>query len=312
MIQISCMVCKELVEANENCGCFSCDNCCTYVHYPKARVKYVKSAVEFHEPKEDQFDFNKSNRFISVEIEVSNIELGYIDRIHEVVKKWSASVTSDTSLPKTGFKIITAPAAGDLFVQQVFEICEVLNEAKPDVWPTCTLHVNVDVTDFGFDDINRLVIVYAAIEPTLMDMVSPKRRVSPFHMRCGKFYRNLGTIDNRGFNTIVNEGLEQIISEANESNFNALNLSKFFSRGLIESRLFNGTTNPNKIVGWGILWATIIDYVQSFSGKSEDLLCLDIDPFYSYKSLMNIVRSRGTLSLEEFVDHRIEFCKKES
>src|SRR6478736_7584404 len=107
------------------------------------RPKFFNSKLEFHTPGRTQRKLNKSSRFISAEIEVTGIRNNK-KLIEETVKKWSGSIVYDGTLPKPdGFEINTAPAAGDLYIKQITDICNKLSRAGAGVNDTCGLHVHI-------------------------------------------------------------------------------------------------------------------------------------------------------------------------
>ncbi len=314
---IHCEYCGRRVESRCNdCNNGDCHCDCTSDSDdeesdppPKRRhVKFFESELTFHASKAHERKVNPSRRFIAVEIEVASTarESG----IEAAVRKWRGSIVSDGSLPSSGFEINTAPAAGDKFTSQVGDICRALQASAASVNTDCGLHVHVDARDFDYYMIRRLVNVYAEIEPALFAMASKSRQTSTYCIPCGPKYKEMMarglspyklakskiiqtvySFDTESMSTHPNVGERRYQAERLKelkhskyynARYNALNLHSWFHRGTIECRLFNGTVNEEKIACWGMLWATILDYVASHTdkevaadmrGTSNEILC---------------------------------------
>lgn len=289
---IRCGRCEEVVEGVcEHCD--RCNNCCDghdedeEEQRRERNVKFFRSELTFHESKRHQRKINPSARYLSVEIEAADINEG--NRVESVVRKWKGSVVVDGSLPSTGFEINTAPAGGDLFVNQVTEICRALNDSSAKVTADCGLHVHIDARDFDYYMVRRLVNVYAAIEPALFAMASKSRRSSNYCIPCGEKYKSAMADGAAGYKLAKSKIIKTVYAfdtETKKENvydsralarlkkekyfsgrYNALNLHSWFHRGTIECRLFNGTVNADKITCWGMLWAAILDYVAKHTDK---------------------------------------------
>lgn len=295
----NCENCTGCCECSycSNCGdrgnidictnCDVCNNCCECED--KAGVEFFTNKPVFHSCKRNQLKLNRSKRFLSAEIEVAAID---DDFISDVVRKWRGSIVHDGSLPSTGFEINTAPASGDLFINQVLEICTALNKGRATTTTACGLHVHIDARDYSYYDLRRLVKAYAKIEPFLYGMVPRERGKSRYCMPCGKNYMeqiDSGKIPYKAakssiFKATYNQELNKnnTIKMAKESKYNdarysALNLHSWFYRGTIECRLFNNTTNFEKITNWGKMWAFILDYVASTSDEVNDKHVSDME-----------------------------------
>lgn len=271
--------------------CYSC--CCCNV------PKFFNNKLKFHTPKRTQKKYNKSDRFIAAEIEVAGIKKNKKD-VENIVRKWNGNIVEDQSLPQSGFEINTSPAAGDLYVKQVQEICKVLNDAGATIVNRCGLHVHLDARDFNFDDIRRLVMVYAAIEPALFSMVPESRHNIKYALRCADKYENAINGENLSHLQLKQKivmgtyGRSDTRFRTNRrgaghgtSRYYALNLHSWFYRGTIECRLFDGTVNSEEIIAIGTMWAIILDFVMR-SGDNEILNT--INKKMPYESLLAIVK----------------------
>lgn len=199
-----------------------------------------------------------------------------------MVRKWGGGIVRDGSLPDSGFEITTAPANGDLFARQIEDICTALNDQNAEVSPKCGYHVHIDGRDYSCWDIRKLVLLYAKIESALFETVPKSRRDNHYFMQCADRFA-VGLVHSKD---AKNHLLDNVYAEAvkgstgrirgqrvkqakankyGEYRYYALNLHSWFYRGTIECRLAAGTTNPRKIINWGLLWASILDYAAQHS-----------------------------------------------
>lgn len=304
-----CEVCFDYFDANQMCtACNRCGGCCACY----TKVKFFNGKLKFYKATKAQHKFNHTNRFIAAEIEVGQVIVllpKYIKKIENTVRKWSGSIVRDGSLPGRGFEINTSPAAGDVFNKQINEICKVLNEAKAKITPECGLHVHLDARDFNFNDISRLVRVYSVIEPALFLMVPASRRNSRFCLKCGDKYNGIILANGK----LTHKDLkEKIVSNTyndadtygrinykyDQARYNALNIHSWFYRGTIEYRLFNGTTNPDDIINWGVMWAKILDYCLH---SPDERVITEMNKAEPLGSLLKIVDNK---KLSAFIEQR--------
>lgn len=262
-----CERCESYLDPDDDyCGnCDNCTECCDCSNHD-APVKFFTSPVYFHRSAPGNFNRNRSRRFLSCEIEVAEIDDD--SETSEMVEKWRGSIVSDGSLPDTGFEINTAPANGDLFVNQITEICSSLEKDYANVNDDCGLHVHIDARDFTYYDLRRFVLLYERIEPALFEMMPYSRRESNYCKPCGRLYADAARTNR--FPKIYKGKLIQAVYgleasrpprdvKHNDARYHALNLHSWFYRGTIECRLHTGTINPKKIIAWSKLWASILD-----------------------------------------------------
>lgn len=261
-------------------GCTRCYKCCDCGD--RKRVPFGSFAKpNFHKPTLLQRTKNPSSRYISTEIEVAGIH-GHGKPIYETVRKWGGATVGDGSLNLYGFEINSAPAGGDLYVQQVEEMCAVIHQEKGFIDEKCGLHIHVDARDMDYYSIRRFVRAYAAIEDALFAMVSPQRlagvmddqgKLHQYCQPCGKKYIAAIEEGRLPYEKIKADVISSVYSGPSTQNlryrkrgqgiprYNALNLHSWFYRGTIEARMFDGCIDPQPIIKWGIMWALIADYV---------------------------------------------------
>lgn len=304
-----CNSCERsfIVQARYCFDCYYCQSCCV-CNTPK----FFNSRLEFYTPTRAQKKLNKSSRFISAEIEVAGIKNNK-KLVEAVVRKWKGSIVYDGTLPRGGFEINTAPAAGDLYVRQVTDICAELARAGAVINNQCGLHVHVDARDYNYTDLGRLIKVYAAIEPALFLMVPPHRRNSIYSVKCGASLEKAVCSGKLTHLELKNNVCAVVYGTPNSVSYRknkrgagrgtgryyALNLHSWFYRGTIECRLFDGTIDKNEIIDWGILWANILDFSLH---SSDDEVSVSMSKEKSYESLIRIVKNNKRL--KTFIDTR--------
>lgn len=293
--------------------CFTCDyckDCCAC-----QRPKNFTSQLTFFLPTRSQKKHNKSSRLISAEIEVASISKNK-NLVEKTVADWEGSIVHDGTLPAAGFEINTAPAGGDVYIAQVFDICEALEAAGAKVDKNCGLHVHVDARDFNYNDLYKLTKIYTAIEPTLLAMVPANRHSSEYAIKCGNIFESKIKkswsneklthleLKDRIVTAIYNTGHSAFRTNKRGAGlgtgrYYALNLHSWFYRGTIECRLFDGTVNKNEIIEWGILWANILDFAVRMSDDEVSSMMKKDKP---YESLISIVKDDK--ELKSFIDYR--------
>lgn len=304
-----CAGCDDDAPSDEWCSsCDRCDDCCSCNSGDK--VERFTCDLKFHPAKLTERKFNPSPRFISVEIEVA--EVNRDEGVSSTVREWRGSIVEDGSLPSSGFEINTAPASGDVYVRQINEVCRALAASGAQITRACGLHVHVDARDFDFYAVRRLVRLYAKIEPALFKMVPPSRRTSRYCMPCGGDYAaavEKGRVAYKDVKKSVHVAVYKQepdrgikAKKANKydgARYAALNLHSWFVRGTIECRMFSGSVSAEKIIAWGMLWARILDYVAS---RTDEEVAADVDTRNMPKTLLKKVA--GLPHLVRFIDER--------
>lgn len=288
---VRCEACEETVSSDDRCRrCRRCTSCECSCEEQSCNVQFIREgeAPTFHKPETAlQRKGNPSARYVSCEIEVASVKRG--NKVTEVVKKWGGAIVRDGSLPSSGFEINTAPAGGDLFMGQIQEICDALNDKQAKVNDSCGLHVHINAKDFDFYSLRRLVKVYAKIEDALYDMVPKSRRTSSYCKPCGEHYMRtmaagkvpkdvkIGVMQSvYRFKADCKYGARELQESKrhkyHESRYYALNIHSFFYRGTVECRMHAGSTNAAKIQSWGMMWAHLLDFSLAHSDAEVDAL----------------------------------------
>ena len=232
-----------------------------------------------------------STRFAAVEIEVQGVaseaHRGADSLVNLASSKWSFSVVRDGSLGTYGFEINTAPASGTAFIEQVNDICRILNANRARVDRSCGLHIHVDGRGLTPVEVLRFTRVSNAIRDAVT-MVLPPSRHAGGNSYCipypSGFERTLAahplgdTVDSRFTNlakAVYGAGddyaKDAIKTMSDVSNYSVqkyannrywwINLHSWFHRGTIEVRSHSGTTSPRKMVMWAAFWCGLVDRV---------------------------------------------------
>jgi len=229
---------------------------------------------------------NPSPRLLGVEIEVSGHRGAH--SIDPVCEKWSASVVHDGTVL---YEINTAPASGDVFVNQIEEICESLSKQKAYASDNAGLHVHIDGRDLTYYDLRHLILLYERIEPGLLSMIPEKRRVNTFCVPCGRDLAELlhdpKTKDPKANRDAIIKaiyGSRRWLADNRKrkyfrgdggkiaGRYAALNIHSWYFRGTVECRLHPGTVDPGDITSWSMLLAGMMDFAAGTTDKAIEAL----------------------------------------
>jgi len=237
----------------------------------------------------------KGHRRIAAEIEVAHTN-GWTEELVGALTKWNCAVVHDGSLQmgegkKSGsFEINTAPASGSKWKEMISEVAGALRRAGGRANWSCGTHIHIDATkNFGWWDMRNLVQLYGKIEDGLFAIIDPSRKINTYSQPCGirlmkMFDRSESSADVtphtkiRKFKESISMGMYGVspkslalsritASKSHSSRYMALNLHSWFYRGTVEFRHSHGITQPDKIVNWGRLCASVIDAAASLTDK---------------------------------------------
>ncbi len=240
-------------------------------------------APHFHNSPKAKLVGNRSRRFAALEIEVSSAESG--SELNRVADQWDAQIVKDGSLPSGGFEINTAPANGDVLLDQLADWADALSAQSASANKDCGLHVHIDCRDFTFYDMRRMVLLYERLEPALFGMVPQSRRGASWCVPSGHKYANAvrqsampkqskaNLIDGIYNSGTSPRSLKAAVSNAKSNKYaseryHALNIHSWLFRGTIECRLHTGTVNGEKLANWALLWVAIVDHAYATTEKA--------------------------------------------
>lgn len=316
-----CCLCKVCYGCKIECGddyCRNCERCndCCLINKDCLDINRVPFYTSNNRPPHfckaptlKEHIYNPTSRYIAAEIEVAKIR-GHGRPIYNKVKEWGGAIVYDGTLPENGFEINTAPASGDVFVNQINDICKELKNQNAGINESCGLHIHIDARDLNYYDIRRLVRVYAAIENILFGMVPSDRHKSKYCQPCGERYLSAIEEGRLPYDKVKTDVIKSIYAndgstkgmkhkKRQAAHYYALNLHSWFHRGTIECRMFNGTIDPVIINNWAIMWARIVDY----AAKTDDDVIAKTMALKNFSCLAKILEKDSKII--EFVSNRI-------
>ena len=143
-------------------------------------------------------------------------------------------------------------------------VCGGLTLIRPVVNRSCGLHVHVDVSDFSWRDVQRVVALWARYEPFFFELMPLARRNNQF---CHAMNREAWTSPaSHHFATT-----RQILDANSETTFDrharqfgryaSLNLASWWRNRRLEFRLHSGTINYVKVKNWTMLCNAVVGRV---------------------------------------------------
>ncbi len=153
--------------------------------------------------------------------------------------------------------------------------CDQLNRAclgiasvSPRINHQCGLHIHVDVHDFGWQDMQRLIALWARYEPFFFELTPPSRRGNIYcrPLRASR-WRDIGVADGQHW-----PGTQSALRASAAVGFAAalsgfprgsLNVQHFPRAGRIEFRLQGGTYDYRKIRNWVVLLLALVNRAKS-------------------------------------------------
>lgn len=230
---------------------------------------------------------NKSLRTFGVEIEFlmeeeklhnlpealarKGISCRKINYTKEITSYWKlvtdASVRT-SSVGVTGMEIVSPILKGKKGKIALETVCEVLNELGASINRTCGLHVHVGIGDLKLTQLYDILRFYQNNEDFIDSLVSPSRRNSNF---CKRFPRQLILSSSSDYNRFVDNLLPTRYYKVNIKNVN--------TRGTLEFRQHQGTTNYTKVANWIDFILGIVKYIKyKINCNSEDVFrCLELN-----------------------------------
>lgn len=217
-------------------------------------------------------------RFLGIEIECG------LDRIHTSLriweKKWGGDIKGDGSVhvenkSYSSQEIVSGPARGEKFVEQVTEMCKALNASGAAVDRSCGYHCHVDVREAT--DANLIAIQHAYIraEPALYGIVARSRRDNHYSkalafahgsrklreiFKSGTVKEKMDKFDTIYYGSLANAQRIKTGRLRSESRYHGLNVNSIPLHGTVEFRLHQGTVNPTKILMWAAICSAIVQY----------------------------------------------------
>jgi hypothetical protein len=136
--------------------------------------------------------------------------------------------------------------------------CDRLAALSPQIDRTCGLHVHVDLPDYTWEDMQRLISLWARYEPFFYGLMPPSRWNNSY---CYPICRSTWTQLTPSRQTVWTNA-ERAITAGNQTTFNdgarglgrgGLNLGHWFTSARVEFRLGAGSVDYAKIRNWVLL-----------------------------------------------------------
>lgn len=132
-------------------------------------------------------------RLVGVELEYNDANSA---TIRNYCRKWRAGDHYDGSC---GREIVTPPMSGKYIDEIMAAMGQTLKDAGATCNDSCGIHVHVDAADFKWEDMYRLLHVYARVEPILYILGGQTRVANQYCAPTGiKYAEALASIDRKG------------------------------------------------------------------------------------------------------------------
>lgn len=141
--------------------------------------------------------------------------------------------------------------------------CNALAGLRLRIDRTCGLHAWIDCGDFTWEDMQRLLALWARYEPVFFEMVPPSRRTNSF---CIPMRKTTWQASDGGHIQHVRHALaattEQHFRNHGFTKYSSMNVSRWWSNGMVEFRLHSGTVDYEKIRNWVKLLTALVNRVK--------------------------------------------------
>lgn len=229
--------------------------------------------------------------YVGIELEVENC---HASTTHPNPSMFEAK--GDGSLRNHGVEWISPPISGSLIESEI----NALWGGMPEKWSfsqRTSLHVHVNIQDFSYNELARLIVLYCACEPILFDYAGGDRNKNIF---CTPLLES--NYPSAYINTALQE--DSLVIRGWEK-YSALNLSRASDLGTAEFRHMPGTRDGKKVLMWvRILQAiynaarkyTLDEIAALFAQNNEKVLMTaifdpDIQSVFSAKDTRRLFRA---------------------
>ena len=284
----------------ENCPCDHCRN-----FRNREEFYFENLDTTFYPAITAQDKRDGPARLSAAEIEVAGFKAPNLDlrTISDVARKWKISgIVQDASLKQGGVELCMAPAQGRLFIAEVTDLCAILRKSGAYVDKRCGTHIHVDTRDHNYEDLKKLVLLYAKIEPAIIRS-QPFTRIMADKSHCypcgEKYVKDLAQ------GMFPKETKKKLIENIYDGKFgdkpprgkrgnnreiaaryNGFNIHSHFVRGTVEFRHHTGTIRPDKIIKWANICAGVVESayrmseheIRTMKGLPDEILAALIAP----------------------------------
>lgn len=167
---------------------------------------------------------------------------------------------------------IASPAMtmdADAHCAELRAVCDAVAALEPRIDKKCGLHVHVEVADFTWQELQKLVILWARYEPFVFELCPPSRRDNDY---CPPFRESMWGRANGPQWSAIERGLSMTSVDdfrraMSSSPRGSLNLAHFWRSQRVEFRLGAGTVSYEKVRRWTQLLLTLVQLVKT-NGRS--------------------------------------------
>lgn len=198
---------------------------------------------------------------------------------------------------------VTSPAmmfSNDDELPELRSVCNALTRVGPRIDRRCGLHVHIEVRDYTWDDLRRLLALWTRYEPFFFELLPPSRRNNQY---CMPLRKSSWTGPESSTWGVVSRGID-CTTEASFNGamrggygrYHTLNLDNFWRGGRIEFRLHSGTIDYTKIRNWTKLLLALVARVKQPQMPRISKVTANerVDGFNAYYVLkvLGLIRSR--------------------
>lgn len=185
-------------------------------------------------------------RRFGVEIECNGVDRSVVQRQMGRFPRWT--LKRDVSVNGSGLELVSPPLRGEEGLNELREVCTMLQDVGAQVDRSCGLHVHHEARDLGARGIARFAQTWTDNQDMLDWLVSPSRRD-------GRWCRRLSRSELANMRSAANRG--HVRSPG--SRYKAVNVAAFGRHGTVEIRQHQGTLNFRKIEAWIRLGQGLMD-----------------------------------------------------
>lgn len=188
----------------------------------------------------------------------AGVKAAYEGYNHTTRKHWK--VTTDSSLRgnsygEMGAEIVSPILRGEAGFRAIKKVCAVLAELGVKVNKTCGLHVHHGARDLTGPTAHNLIRCYRDQQDAINTILAPSRRDG------NHYCAQINDWDVRG--TAHATTVEQVANGIG-TRYKVVNLTAFASRGTVEFRQMQGSTDATKIINWVKLTQKMVE--ESING----------------------------------------------
>jgi hypothetical protein len=196
-------------------------------------------------------------------------------------------------------------------------VCAQILTVQPQINRQCGLHVHVEVLDYTWDDMRRLLALWTRYEPFFFELLPPSRRHNTY---CKPLRKSVWTAGNSPSWPSVDRSIDARDERTFRSTtlfagdrYHALNIDHFWSAGRIEFRLHSGTIDYVKIRNWVRLLLALVQRVKQ--GSMPRISKVDANdrnvPFTTYYVLkvLGLIRSKYVPDVAPECEDLVNWCE---